>query len=250
MDDSRSTLAPEMVNSTILAADDLRVSYRGVEVLHGVSLRVRESSVLSVLGANGSGKTTLVRGLVNVPVERKGTVYLRGSDVTGLSTTELVRAGVVHVPQERHLFAHMTVDENLKVAYSRSPRQETYDALFHECLDLFPPLADMRSRLAGNLSGGQQQMCAIARALMLSPAVLILDEPSTGLAPVITQKVYDAIRQLAGSGRTLVLCEQNVHQALAISDDVVVLEEGRVKIAGDVGTIRESGLIQSAYLGL
>ncbi len=235
---------------TTLAIDGLESGYGEVQILWGASVTLREGELTTVVGSNGAGKTTLLRAVMGLLPAWKGTVRLDDRDVTRVSPHEKAQLGLVLVPEGRQLFSTMTVSENLEMgATARRARADVRRSLA-QVLRLFPRLAERRSQLAGTLSGGEQQMLAIARGLMAKPAVLMLDEPSLGLSPKLVIELFDTIRALKREGLTMLLVEQNVHMALAVSDHCYVFAGGRVEIEGPAREVRQMEQVKKAYLGL
>jgi ABC-type branched-subunit amino acid transport system ATPase component len=239
----------------LLDVRDLSVTYAGaVQALQGVSLEVPERGILAVLGANGAGKTTLLRAVSGTLAGRRGavtggTIELDGSSLLGREPAEIARAGVVQVPEGRRVFAHLTVAENLRAggfAASDKTARERARAWVHE---LFPILAERATQRAGLLSGGEQQMLAIGRALMAGPRVLLLDEPSLGLAPRVVEQIGEVVREINRQGVTVVLVEQNAAMALAVADRAVVLEVGRISLAGSAHELADNPEVRDRYLG-
>ena len=230
----------------MLEVVSLRAGYGPVEVLRGIDLWVAEGELVAVLGANGAGKTTLLRSLAG-SIARQGTVRLRGKDVPSARPDALVRLGFALVPQGRGTFADLTVEENLRVGgLVRGASRSDLDPWY----ELFPVLAARRQQRAGTLSGGEQQMLAIARALMSRPAVLLCDEPSLGLAPIVTAALFDVLDALRRDhGTSVLVVEQNAAVALDHADRAYVLESGRVVASGDAAAIERDGTLQVAYLG-
>ncbi|MFN7151157.1 MAG: ABC transporter ATP-binding protein [Microthrixaceae bacterium] len=234
---------------TLLSARDLNAGYGPVQVLTGLSLDVEAGEIVVVLGANGAGKTTTLRALSGmIPV--KGTVSLDGTDVTGRKPEDLVRLGVAHVPQGRGTFPELTVDENLRVGgFTRSSDEVAADS--ERWYDLFPRLRERSTQLAGSMSGGEQQMLAIARALMSRPRLLLLDEPSLGLAPLVTRDVFDRIAEINRElGTTVLVVEQNANLALEIASRGYVLETGSIVASGTADELRDNDVVRRAYLGV
>ncbi len=233
-----------------LAVAGLESGYGEVQILWGVDLELREGKLTTLCGSNGAGKTTLLRAVMGLLPVWKGEVRLDGRAITRLSPHEKAALGIVLVPEGRRLFSTMTVVENLEmgatVARARASTRASFDTVF----GLFPRLAERRTQLAGTLSGGEQQMLAIARGLMAAPRILMFDEPSLGLSPLLVMSLFEIIRKLQREGRTMLLVEQNVQLSLAISDHAYVLDRGRVAIAGDARTVREMPEVRKAYLGL
>jgi branched-chain amino acid transport system ATP-binding protein len=235
---------------SLLTVTDLRAGYGPVEVLHGIDLTVGEGEIVVVLGANGAGKTTTMRAISGT-IARRGSVVLDGADITRASPDAVVRRGAVQVPQGRGTFDDLTVEENLRIgAYSRSGRNGEIDADLRRWLDVFPRLAERRRQKAGSLSGGEQQMLAIARALMSRPRLLLCDEPSLGLAPLVVQELFDVLARLNDEeGLAVLLVEQNANLALQIARRAYVLETGTIVASGDTETMRDDDTIRKAYLG-
>ncbi|MCO7219581.1 ABC transporter ATP-binding protein [Klenkia sp. PcliD-1-E] len=231
-----------------LAVQGLTAGYGALRVLHDVSVHVGRDEVVGVLGANGAGKTTLLRAVAGIVRPQAGTVVLHGRDVSALADHARTRAGVGHVPSGRELFADMTVADNLAMGGQALPTARATE-LRARVLELFPALGRMLDRRAGSMSGGEQQMLAFGRALMTDPALLLLDEPSTGLAPAIVASLFDALRQLiAEGGMSVVLVEQNAGLALEVVQRAYVLRQGRVVLEGTADQLRSGDLVD-AYLG-
>ena len=256
MESGAKPLPDEAAQEAILSAAGLEVVYDGaLVVLRGVSLDVRRGTVVALLGANGAGKTTLLRALTGLLGLHQGTlsrgsVTLDGHDVTGVGPAGLVRRGVAQVLEGRRIFAELTVDENLRAgAFTVRDRAGRAEAR-QRVLDLFPLLAARRRQVAGYLSGGEQQMVAIGRALMASPQLLLLDEPSLGLAPRIVEQIAELVRTVQGQGTSVLLVEQNAAMALAVADHGYVLENGRVVKHGPAAALAADRDIQEFYLGV
>jgi len=235
---------------SVLAVDDLSAGYGPITVLRGVSFVVEEGEACVILGANGAGKTTILRALSGL-IWRRGSIRLDGRAITALGPDAVARAGVGHVPQGRGTFNDLTVDENLALAAAR--RRDAHDVRRDRefLLDLFPRLRERLSGLAGLLSGGEQQMLAIGRALLAKPRILLLDEPSLGLSPILTVQVFDALRRLrAERGLPMLLVEQNAALSLAFADRGYVLEAGEIVTAGAAAALAGDEGIRTAYLGV
>ncbi|KAF0845034.1 ABC transporter ATP-binding protein [Nocardia caishijiensis] len=235
--------------SEFLTVTDLHAGYGAAKVLHGVSFSVAEGDVCAVLGPNGAGKTTLLRALCGM-VKVRGTLRLHGEDVTGRAPEAMARLGVAHVPEGRGTFAPLTVEENLRLgAYSRRDRAGIESDL-RRVYEYFPILHDKRRDPAGGLSGGQQQMVAIGRALMLRPRLLLLDEPSLGLSPLVTQELFGIVHTINAEERTTVIVvEQNAHLALGVAHRAHVLESGRIVLSGSADEIKADEQVVRSYLG-
>ncbi|HVV92735.1 MAG TPA: ABC transporter ATP-binding protein [Hyphomicrobiales bacterium] len=230
----------------------LSAGYGRTEVLHGISLEVRQGEIVALLGANGAGKSTTLNTVMGLLPARTGEIRFDGQSIASRPTREIVHLGLVLVPERRQLFGPMTVEENLLVgAYARAdrPGKAALAADLDAQFALFPRLGERRRQLARSLSGGEQQMAAIARALMARPRLLLLDEPSLGLAPLIVAQIMEQIADLRRGGCTILLVEQNARVALGIADRAYVLETGSVALAGPAATLIENPAIQEAYLG-
>ncbi|MFO7295971.1 MAG: ABC transporter ATP-binding protein [Clostridia bacterium] len=228
---------------------DLHVHYGVIHVLKGVSLTVNDGEIVTLIGANGAGKTTTLRTISGLKKPTSGQIVLDGVDITNTSAQERVKMGISHVPEGRHVFPSMTVLENLELgAYLRKDKEGIAKDL-KRVYDLFPVLADRRKQLAGTLSGGEQQMLAIGRALMSRPKILLLDEPSMGLAPLLVQEIFSIIKDVNSNGTTVLLVEQNARMALQIAHRAYVIETGRIVLSGTGAELMESEDIKKAYLG-
>lgn len=233
----------------MLSVADLGSGYGRVQVLHGVGLDVAEGEIVALLGSNGAGKTTLLRAISGVQPLRGGSVSLDGIDMTRQSPHARVAQGLVQVPEGRQVFAPLSVEDNLLLgAYRRTPSAGV-ETMMKRVYDLFPVLADRRHQAAGDLSGGQQQMLALGRAMMAEPRMLLLDEPSMGLAPIVAGQILDAVRQLNREGVTVLLVEQNAHAALRIADRAYVLENGMITLEGRSADLADDPRVRAAYLG-
>jgi branched-chain amino acid transport system ATP-binding protein len=235
------------VSETLLEVEGLRLGYGRNDVVHGVSLAVARGTIVSLIGANGAGKTTLLKGISGLVRPRGGKIRFQGRDLARAPAHVVARAGVVQVPEGRQVFADMTVEENLAMGAYRVGRPTR--AATEAVLARFPRLAERLTQRAGLMSGGEQQMLAIGRALMAQPELILMDEPSMGLAPLIVEEIFSVIRGLREEGRTILLVEQNAASALAISDRAYVLESGRVVIEGEGGTVARDPRVVAAYLG-
>ena len=232
----------------LLQVEGLSSGYGRVSVLHDVSMCIHQDEIVSIVGANGAGKTTLLRAISGVQPITTGTITFAGRDITGLSAAERVRLGIVQVPEGRQIFSPLSVDENLRLGGHTRPSRDisrNLEAVF----DLFPVLRERRSSVAGMLSGGEQQMLAIGRALVAQPRLLILDEPSLGLAPLMVSFIFGRIAELNKDGMTVLLVEQNAGIALGAADSAYLLETGRITAHGPAAELRDDPAVQSAYLG-
>jgi branched-chain amino acid transport system ATP-binding protein len=233
----------------LLEVQDLRVSYGHVEAVRGVSLAVDEGRIVTLIGPNGAGKTSLLSALAGLVRPADGTVRLGGRDVTGLPAHRVVEAGLSLVPEGRAILGRMTVEENLRLAGElRRGRAEVQPAI-EEQYRRFPILAERRRTTAGSLSGGEQQMLAFARALVARPRVLLLDEPSMGLSPLLVQQVFELVQAIHRDGATILLVEQNARLALSIADHAYVVERGKVVLEGPARELAEDPRVRAAYLG-
>jgi branched-chain amino acid transport system ATP-binding protein len=234
----------------MLEIDQLAVAYGDVQVLWDVSLRVERGEIVTLVGANGAGKTTLLRAISRTVPARSGTITLEGERIDRAPSMRVVELGVAHVPEGRRLWPEMSVEDNLLLgAFPRRARAEAQDTLDH-VFTLFPRVKERRGQVAGTLSGGEQQMVAIGRGLMSRPSILMLDEPSLGLAPIIVAEMFEAVRRINQAGTTVLLVEQNVRQALEIATRGYVVETGRVVGSGTRDELLASDEIRKAYLGL
>ena len=235
--------------TALLEVEDLRAGYGPVRALHGVDVTVQEGAVAAILGPNGAGKTTTLRALTGM-VRTSGRIVFDGRSLAGLSTPRIVRLGVAHVPEGRGTFPALTVDENLRLgAWTRRDAAAVRSDL-DECYGMFPRLAERRRQAAGSLSGGEQQMLAIARALLLRPRLLLLDEPSLGLAPMVTRALFEVLGRVKRERRTtMLLVEQNANLALELADQAYVLEAGRTVLAGPAEQVSADDNVRRSYLG-
>ena len=233
----------------MLKVDHLHVYYGNIHALKGICLSIEEGSIVTLIGANGAGKSTTLNTIAGLLRAREGTIFLREQKISDFPDYRIVEAGVSLVPEGREVFPALSVDDNLTLgAYTVRDKQKT-EAARERAYDLFPRLRDRRAQLAGTLSGGEQQMLAIARALMTDPQLLMLDEPSLGLAPNLVREIFDMIREINRSGKTILLIEQNANMALSIADYAYVLETGRITIEGPAADLKKDDRIRRAYLG-
>jgi branched-chain amino acid transport system ATP-binding protein len=236
-------------NGVILELQDVHTYYGAIHALKGVSLEVRLGEVVTLIGANGAGKSTTLRSINGIVHPRQGTIRFGGADITTTKPHEIVKMGISQSPEGRRLFPHMTVLENLEMgAFQRADRSALGEDL-ERVYALFPRLHERRSQKAGTLSGGEQQMCAIGRALMARPKLLMLDEPSLGLAPIFVERIFEIIREISDQGTTILLVEQNALMALDAADRGYVLETGTIALADDAKALRENERVRKTYLG-
>ena len=237
----------------MLSISNLQASYGKVEVLHGISLDVPKGKLVTLIGSNGAGKTTTMRAISGMLKPKGGTVTLDGKDITGADSHKIARAGLAHSPEGRRVFASMTVTDNLLLgAFPRFTRARPRGDIKHDlekALELFPRLKERQNQLAGTLSGGEQQMLAMARAVMLNPEVILLDEPSMGLAPILVEEVFKIISRLKSEGVTMLLVEQFAAAALNVADYGYVLENGTISVHGPAQSLKTDPKVIAAYLG-
>jgi len=245
-----ATVTTAATGEPMLALSEVDSYYGKAQILFGLSLTVGVGEVVAVIGANGAGKSTCLNVIVGRVRPAAGTVTLAGRPIGGLAVAEIVRRGITCVPQRRRIFATMTVRENLDVGgFVRRHRKAELKATLEEVFDLFPVLARKAGALGGHLSGGEQQMLAIGRGLMAGPKMLLLDEPSMGLSPKLTVEMFDDIRRIAATGRTILIVEQNAYAALRVADRGYVLENGRVALTGAAPELIENDYVRQTYLG-
>ena len=234
---------------SLLKVTDLVVSYGGIEALKGISFEVEEGQIVTLIGANGAGKSTTLRTISGLVRAKEGRVYFEGRDITDFGTQKIVETGIAMVPEGRRVFANLSVLENLRIgAYLRKDR-EVIEQDIQYVYDLFPRLRERSWQLAGTLSGGEQQMLAVGRAMMTRPKLIMMDEPSLGLAPLVVKDIFRIIQTLKETGMTVLLIEQNANAALHACDFAYVLETGRITMQGTGEELLASSAIQEAYLG-
>ncbi|MDZ5635002.1 MULTISPECIES: ABC transporter ATP-binding protein [Janthinobacterium] len=237
----------------MLTISNLHAAYGKVEVLHGISLDVPKGKLVTLIGSNGAGKTTTMRAISGMLKPKSGTVTLGGKDVTGLDSHRIARAGLAHSPEGRRVFASMSVTDNLLLGafprFTRARPKGDIKGDLDKALELFPRLKERRDQLAGTLSGGEQQMLAMARAVMLNPEVILLDEPSMGLAPILVEEVFRIITRLKAEGVTMLLVEQFAAAALNVADYGYVLENGSISVHGPAESLKNDPKVIAAYLG-
>jgi branched-chain amino acid transport system ATP-binding protein len=232
----------------LLEVEDIHTYYGNIEALKGVSLNVEEGEIVTLIGSNGAGKSTTLRSISGLTAPREGSIRLDGADIVGTPPQEIVRAGVALSPEGRHCFQRMTVRENLDMgAYLR--RDDRVNDDLERIYDLFPRLKEREKQKAGTMSGGEQQMLAMGRALMAEPRLLLLDEPSMGISPILTERIYETIAEINRQGMTILLVEQNANFALDVSARGYVLATGQVVLSNSASALRDDPEVQKAYLG-
>jgi len=233
----------------MLKVDEINVYYGNIQALKGVSLEVHQGEIVTLIGANGAGKSTLLKSLSGLLKPKQGDIQYLGGSIAGKPAQEIVKAGISHVPEGRRVFANMSVEENLELgAYLRTDKREIR-ADIDNVYRLFPRLLERRKQLSGTLSGGEQQMLAMGRALMARPKLLLLDEPSMGLAPLLVKTIFEIIVEINRTGTTVLLVEQNANMALSIAHRAYVIETGKVVISGTAAELQASDQVKQAYLG-
>ena len=234
---------------SMLEIKDLEVYYGMIQAIKGVSFDVNEGEVIALIGANGAGKTTILHTITGLINAQKGSVWFEGKDITKVPAHKIVSMGMAHVPEGRRVFANLTVLQNLKMgAYTRKDKTEieqTLDSIYKR----FPRLMERQNQLAGTLSGGEQQMLAMGRALISHPKIILMDEPSMGLSPIFVNEIFDIIKSVSASGTTVLLVEQNAKKALSIADRAYVLETGKIVLSGKASDLLNNDSIKKAYLG-
>lgn len=233
----------------MLEVKDLEVYYGVIQAIKGISFEVNKGEVIALIGANGAGKTTTLHTITGLLSPKKGHVLFEGKDITKVPAHKIVSMGMAHVPEGRRVFAELSVYENLKMgAYTRKDKNEIEESLAN-VYKRFPRLEERKNQMAGTLSGGEQQMLAMGRALMSKPKIILMDEPSMGLSPILVNEIFDIIRAVSESGTTVLLVEQNAKKALAIADRAYVLETGKIVLEGNAKDLLEDDSIKKAYLG-
>jgi branched-chain amino acid transport system ATP-binding protein len=237
----------------MLRTDHLRAGYKGSDALHSVSIRVPRGQIVSVVGANGAGKSTLINAISRVVAANAGAIWLEDENITGLKPADVVERGIVQVPEGRQLFAPLSVLENLQLGFHRLSGRPDSASLYKQRLEyvlsLFPILGERASQRSGTMSGGEQQMLAIGRALMADPKILLLDEPSLGLAPMVVDRIFDILAMLRKDGLTILLVEQHADEALQLADYGYIMAVGRVRAEGPGNDLRSDPALQHSYLG-
>ena len=233
----------------MLEVKDIEVYYGMIQAIKGISFEVNVGEVIALIGANGAGKTTTLHTITGLLSPKKGSVIFEGQDITKVPAHKIVSLGMAHVPEGRRVFAELSVYQNLKMgAYTRKDKAEIEETL-QMVYKRFPRLEERKNQLAGTLSGGEQQMLAMGRALMSHPKIIVMDEPSMGLSPILVNEIFDIIKEVSASGTTVLLVEQNAKKALSIADRAYVLETGRIVLEGDAKELLNDDSIKKAYLG-
>lgn len=233
----------------MLEVKNLEVYYGVIRALKGISFEVNEGEIVSLIGANGAGKTTMMQSVVGIIPKRSGTVLFDGQDITKTPCHKIVQLGMTQVPEGRRIFQELTVYENLMMGAYTVKDQQRFKTELESAFQRFPRLAERRNQIAGTLSGGEQQMLAMSRALMIKPKLLMLDEPSMGLAPILVDQIFEIIKELHNAGTTILLVEQNASKALEIADRAYVLETGSITLSGTGRELANSEEVRKAYLG-
>lgn len=233
----------------MLEIKDLEVHYGMIQAIKGINFEVNQGEVVALIGANGAGKTTILHTVSGILAPSKGSVIFEGEDITKVPGHKIVSMGMAHVPEGRRVFQELTVLQNLKLgAYTRKDKKEIEETL-EMVYSRFPRLAERKNQIAGTLSGGEQQMLAMGRALMSHPRIILMDEPSMGLSPLLVNEIFDIIKKVREDGTTVLLVEQNAKKALQIADRAYVLETGNIVLSGDAGELMNNDAIKKAYLG-
>mgnify|MGYP003290841462 FL=1 len=233
----------------MLEVKDLKVSYGMIQAIKGISFEVNQGEVIALIGANGAGKTTILHTVTGLLAPKAGSIMFEGQDITKVPAHKIVSMGMAHVPEGRRVFAQLSVYDNLKMgAYTRTDKNEIEESL-EMVYKRFPRLEERKNQMAGTLSGGEQQMLAMGRALMSKPKIILMDEPSMGLSPIFVNEIFNIIQDVSASGTTVLLVEQNAKKALSIADRAYVLETGNIALEGDAKVLMNDDSIKKAYLG-
>ena len=233
----------------MLEVKDLQVYYGMIQAIKGISFEVNQGEVIALIGANGAGKTTILHTVTGLIAPKAGNIIFEGQDITKVPAHKIVSMGMAHVPEGRRIFAQLSVYDNLKMgAYTRTDKNEIEESL-EMVYKRFPRLEERKNQMAGTLSGGEQQMLAMGRALMSKPKIILMDEPSMGLSPIFVNEIFDIIQEVSASGTTVLLVEQNAKKALSIADRAYVLETGNIALEGDAKVLMNDDSIKKAYLG-
>jgi branched-chain amino acid transport system ATP-binding protein len=238
------------MSGAMLSLSGVDAGYGSFQALFGIDLEVRPGEAVGVIGPNGAGKTTLMRVISGLIRPRSGSISMLGADVLATPPHRIVSLGIAHVPENRRLFPRLTVEDNLKMGAFMPEARARHDERLAFVFELFPRMKERRKQIAGTMSGGEQQMCAIGRALMSDPKLLLLDEPSAGLAPVVVQQVFELVKRIRASGLTVLIVEQNVQQVLHAVDRAYLLEAGSIRASGTSAELLQSDTVKQAYLGV
>ena len=233
---------------SLLKIDDIHVYYGAIHAIKGVSFEVNEGEIVALIGANGAGKSTILKTVSGLMHPRSGSITFCDENITHTDSYKLLPKGLAHVPEGRRIFQHMTVRENLEMGGYSRPKNEIEDSI-EEVFQRFPRLKERRKQIAGTLSGGEQQMLAMSRALMSHPKLMMLDEPSMGLAPILVDQIFEIVKELHKAGTTILLVEQNARKALQVADRAYVLETGSITLSGTGAELASSDAVKKAYLG-
>lgn len=233
----------------MLEVKDLYVNYGAIEAIKGISFTVQPGEIVTLIGANGAGKTTTLHTISGLVKAKSGSITYNGTDLQKIDPSKIISLGIAHVPEGRHVFPEMTVEENLQMGAFISKNKEETAAAMQDVYEKFPRLRERRRQLAGTLSGGEQQMVAVGRALMGKPSIILMDEPSMGLSPLLVKEVFAIIKEIHAAGITVLLNEQNAKMALSIADRAYVLETGTISISGDAQELLKDERVKKAYLG-
>ena len=233
----------------MLEVKDLYVNYGAVEAIKGISFTVQPGEIVTLIGANGAGKTTTLHTISGLVKAKSGSITYNGTDLQKIDPSKIISLGIAHVPEGRHVFPEMTVEENLQMGAFISKNKEETAAAMQDVYEKFPRLRERRRQLVGTLSGGEQQMVAVGRALMGKPSIILMDEPSMGLSPLLAKEVFAIIKEIHAAGITVLLNEQNAKMALSIADRAYVLETGTISISGDAQELLKDERVKKAYLG-
>ena len=244
------TVSEQAATGDVLVVEDLHVYYGAIHALKGVSLRVGAGEIVTLIGANGAGKSTTLRAINGLNRPRQGSIRFEGRDITSASPHTIVAGGIAQSPEGRRLFPRMSVTENLEMGAFQRTDKENFQADMDHVFELFPRLYERRSQKAGTMSGGEQQMCAIGRALMARPKLLLLDEPSMGLAPIFVEKIFEIVREINAEGTPVLLVEQNALMALDAAHRGYVMETGVITLSGPAQQLKSDPKVQKAYLGI
>jgi branched-chain amino acid transport system ATP-binding protein len=236
-------------DTRVLEISDLHVYYGAIHALKGISLDVREGEIVSLIGSNGAGKSTTLRAINGLNRPRKGTIRFQGNDITGSPPHSIVKGGIAQSPEGRRLFPRMSVTENLEMGAFQRDDKENFEGDMERVFELFPRLHERRTQKAGTMSGGEQQMCAIGRALMARPKLLLLDEPSMGLAPIFVERIFETVVEVNKQGTPVLLVEQNALMALDVAHRGYVMETGRIALSGPAAELKTNDQVRATYLG-